>query len=178
MLSRPGCGPGSTWMQRASDALADPVGSIRWMKWFWAFFAVFMVLGFGLNHFVANRSALDQPYESAMHVGRLPLLSIGPHACGIIALGGSAIGVIAFGGLAVGAIAVGGLALGGIALSGVTLAIFAIGGCAMGWRAVGGGALGYYALGGLAVGGHAYAGGGVAIGYNEASGRQRERLFG
>jgi len=43
---------------------------------------------------------------------------------------------------------------------------------------VGGGAIGYRAFGGLAAGGYAYAGNGVAYGYHEASGRQKERLFG
>ena len=48
---------------------------------------------------------------------------------------------------------------------------------AVGCLALGGGAFGYFSLGGLAVGGYAYAGGGVALGYHEASGGQRERLL-
>ena len=39
-------------------------------------------------------------------------------------------------------------------------------------------AIGYRAFGGLACGAYAYAGNGVAYGFYEASGRQRERLFG
>ena len=87
-------------------------------------------------------------------------------------------GVIAIGGIAVGVVAIGGLAIGGIAVGGLSLAILALGGGAFGWWALGGAALGRYALGGFAFGDYAYAGSGVAYGYHEASGRQKEKLFG
>ncbi len=69
-------------------------------------------------------------------------------------------------------------ATGGLAIGGLSLGLIGFGGLAIGWRAVGGGAIGYRAFGGLALGGYAYAGNGVAYGYYEASGRQREKLFG
>src|SRR6266851_1164368 len=43
---------------------------------------------------------------------------------------------------------------------------------------IGGGAVGYRAFGGRAVCGYAYAGNGVAYGYHEACGRQKEKLIG
>jgi hypothetical protein len=70
----------------------------------------------------------------------------------LLAYGPEARGIVAVGGVAIGLVAGGGVAIGGIALSGL-------------------------ALGGLALGGYAYAGGGVALGYHEASGAQRERLL-
>src|SRR6266852_4711593 len=39
-------------------------------------------------------------------------------------------------------------------------------------------AIGYRAFGGLAIGGYGYAGNGVAFGYHEAGGRQKEKLLG
>ncbi len=86
--------------------------------------------------------------------------------------------VLAIGGIAIGVIAVGGLAAGGIAIGGVSLGLLAFAGLAIGWRAVGGCAVGFRAFGGLAFGGYAYAGNGVAFGYHEACGRQKEKLFG
>ena len=61
---------------------------------------------------------------------------------------------------------------------GAVLGFIALAGLAVGWRAIGGGAVGYRAFGGLAVGGYAYAGNGVAYGYHEACGRQKEKLVG
>jgi hypothetical protein len=48
----------------------------------------------------------------------------------------------------------------------------------VGWRSIGGLAIGNAALGGLAIGRCAYAGNGVALGRDEASGNQKESLFG
>ena len=53
-----------------------------------------------------------------------------------------------------------------------------VGGVAIGWRAIGGLAVGNAAVGGLAIGRYAYAGNGVALGRDEASGKQKESLFG
>jgi hypothetical protein len=47
---------------------------------------------------------------------------------------------------------------------------------AIGWRAIGAVAIGHAVAGALAIGGCAY--GAVALGYHEASGSQKESLFG
>jgi hypothetical protein len=119
-----------------------------------------------------------EPYESPTRIAGLPLLAMGEHPRGIIAFGNFPVGVIAIGGASVGLIAIGGVAIGGLALSGLSLGIFAIGGGAVGWWAFGGGAAGYYATGGGAAGAYAYSGNGVALGYCEAHGRQKEKLLG
>src|SRR6266478_5135275 len=58
------------------------------------------------------------------------------------------------------------------------LPVFASGAAPVAIIAIGGRAIGYRAFGGLAVGGYAYAGNGIAFGYHEAGGRQKEKLFG
>ncbi len=166
MIIRPGSPPGPAWMRNASETLADPAGSRQFLKWFWIGFAIFMVLSFLLTSALGR--AATRSYESPTRIAGMPLLAYGAEPRGIIALGGRASGVIAVGGVAVGAVAIGGLALGGIAFGGLSLGLLALGG----------GAAGYYALGGGAVGGYAYAGNGVALGYHEASGGQKESLFG
>jgi hypothetical protein len=97
-------------------------------------------------------------YESSAHIGGVPLCASGPAPVAVVAVGGRPRGAIAIGGIAFGVIAAGGVAVG--------------------WRALGGGAIGYRAFGGLAIGGYAYAGNGIAFGYHEAGGRQKEKLFG
>ncbi len=178
MVTRPGSRPGSSWMRGLSEGLADPAASLRFMKWLWSFLIVFMLLGFALNYLVLSRKPLNEPYESSARIGGLPLVSIGAQPYGVIAIGGRPTGVLAVGGVAVGVVAFGGVAVGVVALSGLSVGLLAVGGGALGWWALGGGAAGYCAFGGLAVGGYAYAGGGIALGYHEASGRQKERLFG
>ena len=178
MLIRPGARPGTVWMRNLSDGVMDPLRYRKIMKWFWLFFALFMLFGIGLNRFVLSTAMQTGPgYESRVRINGLPLVSVGPTAKGVIAVGGRATGVVAVGGLAVGVIAIGGLCFGGIALGGVSAGWFVFAGLALGWRAMGGCAVGHAALGGLAVGRYAYAGYGVAYGYDEASGKQRERLF-
>lgn len=189
MLTRPGAEPGSSWMKRLSDRIPAAAGSEdpeairrmrRFQKWnlgFWLFFVVLMVFFSGrVGQWWLGPS--PTPYESETRIAGLPLYAQGDHPRGIIAVGGVPVGVIAVGGVAVGVVALGGVAAGGVALSGVSLGILALGGLAVGWWALGGVAIGYHALGGLAVGGYAYAGNGVAYGYHEASGRQKEKLFG
>jgi hypothetical protein len=117
-------------------------------------------------------------YESSTHLGGVPLFASGRAPVAIIAAGGRPLGVIALGGIPCGVIAVGGLAVGGLEIGGAWLGVIALAGLAIGWRAVGGGAIGYRAFGGVAVGGYAYAGNGVAYGYHEAGGRQKEKLIG
>lgn len=184
MLRRPGSPPGCAWMKRLNDRIpapgpVDPRAAARyrrWMVWFWIVWAIVMASGWWTTRAVERAPAV--PYESPLRIAGLPLLAYGDEARGIVAVGGIATGVVAIGGVAVGAVAFGGVALGGLALGGVSAGLFALGGLAVGWWALGGGAIGYCAFGGLAIGGHAYAGGGVALGYHEASGHQKERLFG
>ncbi len=181
MVKRPGSGPGCLWMRRLNDRIPGPVPGQpekpRRRMW------VFFLLIFGLIA-LANLGgrwlpvAPVEPYESAARIAGLPLYTKGEHPRGIIAYGNFPIGVIAIGGAAFGLIAIGGVAAGAFALSGLSLGIFAIGGGAAGWWAFGGGAVGYYATGGGALGAYAYSGNGVAIGYFEAHGRQKEKLFG
>ena len=71
----------------------------------------------------------------------------------VFASGAAPVAIIAIGGRPRGVIAIGGIAYGAVAIGGV-------------------------AVGGLAIGGYAYAGNGVAFGYHEAGGRQKEKLFG
>lgn len=148
----------------------------RWLIGFWLVWAVFMAMNWWTVP--TARHVPRTLYESPLRIAGLPLLAYGDQARGIVAVGGIATGVVAIGGVAVGALAFGGVALGGLALGGVAAGVFALGGGALGWWALGGGAVGYHAFGGLAIGGYAYAGGGVALGYHEASGHQKERLFG
>lgn len=179
MLTRIGAQPGPSWMRNLSEGVVDPLRYRRVIKWFWLFFALFMLFGIGLNRFMSSTMVKKgSGCESRERIYGLPILSVGPTAKGILAVGGRATGVIAVGGLAVGVIAVGGLCLGGLALGGVSAGLFAFGGLALGWRAMGGCAVGQAALGGFAVGRYAYAGYGVAFGYDEASGKQLERLLG
>jgi hypothetical protein len=183
MLTRPGSRPGPRWLRRWDEGItrsgADPAAAARRQRWqvgFWVVFAGLMLLGTVLRW--PLESAPVVPYRSAIGIGGVPLFAYGQRAVGIVAVGGVAVGVIAVGGVAVGGLAVGGVAAGGIALAGVAAGLVALAGLAVGGLAIGGGAGGYYAVGGLAVGAYAYAGGGVALGYHEASGGQAERLLG
>jgi hypothetical protein len=184
MLTREGSVAGPAWIRRLSETLAGGAPGARAAArrrhrhvGFWVVLAVCLALGWWTNA-LGTRGPITTPYESPLRVAGIPLLAYGDHARGVLAIGGTAVGVLAFGGVAVGAVAVGGVALGGLAVGGLSAGLLALAGLAVGWWAVGGGALGYYAFGGLAVGGYAYAGGGVALGYHQASGAQRERLWG
>jgi len=178
MLTRPGSKPGPAWMRDFSEHSAEAREGRRMVP-FWLFFLLYMAVILVLTHLTtAVVFSGERSYSSPMQFAGLPLLSYGSTAKGIIAIGGKATGVVAVGGLAIGVLAIGGLALGGISLGGASLALFALGGLAIGWRAIGGVAIGEAALGGLAIGKYAYAGHGVAYGSLEASGRQKEHLFG
>lgn len=185
MLTRPGSTPGSGWMRNVSERLAsgpaDPRDFRAMPRRYWFWYIVFMSAVFIVLPLVRGRVTPppDLPrYESTTRIAGVPLFASGRAPVGIIAVGGLPRGVIAIGGVAVGVIAIGGLAVGGLALGGLSLGFAAAAGLAIGWWAAGGGAIGYHAFGGLAVGGYAYAGNGVAYGYHEASGRQKEKLFG
>jgi len=182
MLTRPGSAPGSGWMRDVSDRLASGPADTRSLpRRYWVLYVVFMVLVFAVLPIVRGPAIPPsemRSYESSIHFAGVPLFASGPAPVAIIAVGGRPRGVIAIGGLAFGVVAVGGVAVGGLAFGGISLGIFALGGLAIGWRALGGGAIGYRAFGGFAIGGYAYAGNGVAFGYHEAGGRQKEKLFG
>jgi len=178
MLTRPGSKPGPAWMRNFSEHCAATREQPRAMP-FWIFFLLYMVCILVLTHLAtAVLFSSERVYISSTQIAGLPLLSYGSTAKGIIAIGGKATGVVAIGGLAIGVVAIGGLAVGAVSLGGLSLALFALGGLALGWRALGGLAIGEAALGGCAVGKYAYAGNGVAYGSLEASGRQKEHLFG
>ncbi len=184
MLRRPEAGPGCSWMRRASEAMTRtppdqqaPARYRRWMIGFWIGWAVLMLAGNLVIRPAVNRAPLHR-WESSIRIAGLPLVAVGEHPRGIVAVGGVPVGVIAIGGVAMGVVAFGGLAAGGLALGGLSVGVLAFGGGALGWWALGGGAVGIYAFGGLAIGRHAYAANGVALGYDEAHGRQKESLLG
>ena len=183
MLTRPDAGPGCVWMKRMLRALPEPGATPEkphpLLRWTWGFYLFFLLLIVPMTRpWVSVTLNNTREYQSSMRIAGRPMIALGAHPSGVIAIGGRPTGVIAIGGIAVGVVAIGGLAFGGIALGGLSLAVFALGGGAVGWWAMGGGAAGRYALGGLAFGDYAYAGSGVAYGYHEASGRQKEKLFG
>jgi hypothetical protein len=185
MLTRPGSTPGSGWMRSVSERLTSaPADTQSPPRRFWAAYFAFMVLVLVILPMVQRRAMQSydlrdtHSYESSARWAGLPLVAVGPAPVAVIAVGGRPRGIVAIGGIALGVIAVGGLAAGGFAFGGVSLGLIALGGLAVGWRAIGGGAIGYRAFGGLALGGYAYSGNGVAFGYHEASGRQKEKLFG
>jgi hypothetical protein len=179
MLSRPGCKPGPAWMRDISDSMSDPERARKVLMPFWAFFLIYMLLCIALTHFVtAVALSKDYVYQSPIQIAGLPLISYAPVAHGIIAIGGRATGVIALGGFSIGFIALGGFSIGVFAIGGASIGFLAFAGLAIAWRALGGLAIGHAALAGVAIGKHAYAGNGVAYGSLEASGRQKEHLFG
>lgn len=184
MVARPDAGPGCLWMKtlhnRVLGGPADPQEKPHPMlRWFWSWF---FILVFGVMALVRPWSSANfspkANYESETRIAGLPLIAVGAQANGVIAIGGRATGIIAIGGIAIGVFAIGGVAIGGFALAGLSAGFFALGGGAVGWWALGGGAAGRYAFGGVAVGDYAYAGNGIAIGYHEANGRQKEKLLG
>ena len=184
MLTRPGSVPGSGWMRSVSERLSSgPADTSSLPRRFWVVYLTFMFVGLVILPWAQRRvmptyTYNGRTYESAARIGGLPVFAVGPAPVGIVAVGGRPRGVIAVGGLPLGVIAIGGIAVGGLAIGGISLGFFALAGLAIGWKALGGGAVGYRAFGGLAVGGYPYAGNGVAFGYHEASGRQKEKLFG
>jgi hypothetical protein len=167
-------------MRKLGDGTVDPQQLRRKMLRVVLFFGILQAVSIiaGDITFYQAHGRHVHSYNSQIQIAGLPLLSIGPTAHGIIAYGGVATGVIAIGGLAAGVIAFGGLSVGVLAFGGLSAGILALAGVALGWRAVGGLAIGNAALGGLAIGRYAYAGNGVAFGRDEASGKQKESLFG
>jgi hypothetical protein len=181
MLTRPGASPGPSWMRNLSElATTDPRQLRRKLMWIFVFFGILQIGSIIIGDIAVYRAhgRHVQSYNSQIQIAGLPLLSIGGRAHGIIAYGGLATGFIAMGGVSAGVIAFGGLSVGVFAFGGLSLGIVALGGAALGWRAIGGVAIGNAAFGALAIGRHAYAGEGIALGRDEASGKQKESLFG
>ena len=180
MLTRPGSEPGPAWMRKLGDGTVDPRELRRKILRVIVFFGILQaaLIIVGDIAFYQAHGRHVRSYNSPIQISGLPLLSIGPTAHGIIAYGGVATGVIAIGGVSAGVIAFGGLSVGVFAFGGLSAGILALGGVALGWQAVGAVALGHAALGALAIGRYAYAGDGVALGRNVASGKQKESLFG
>jgi len=183
MLTRSGSTPGSGWMKGVSDRSTSGPADPKMSRPFWLAYIAFMALILVILPIVQRRALSSyapsgfRVYESSTRWAGLPIFAAGPAPVAVVAIGGQPRGIIAIGGIAVGLVAIGGLAAGGVAISGVSLGILALGGLAIGWKAIGGAAIGYQALGGVALGGYAYAGNGIAYGYHEASGRQKERLL-
>ena len=180
MLTRPGSSPGPTWMRKLGDGTVDPRELRRKMLRVVLFFGILQAVSIivGDIAFYQAHGRHARSYNSPIKIAGLPLFSIGPIAHGIIAYGGVATGVIAIGGLAAGVIAFGGLSVGVFAFGGLSAGLLVVAAVALGWQAVGAVALGHAALGALAIGRYAYAGDGVALGRDEASGKQKESLFG
>ncbi len=180
MLTRPGSNPGPEWMRKLGDGTQDPRQLRRKLLWIFVFIGTLQFVSIIIGDIAVYRAhgRHVQSYNSPIQIAGLPLLSIGRTAHGIIAYGGVATGFITVGGVSAGVIACGGLSVGVFAFGGLSLGIVALGGVALGWRAIGGLAIGNAAVGGLAIGRYAYAGEGVALGRDEASGKQKESLIG
>lgn len=177
MLTRPGSEPGPAWMRElALDSRQLRKAILRFIIFF-GVIQVGAVIAGDIAVYPAHGLHISS-YNSPIQVAGMPLLSIGERAHGVIAYGGIATGIVAIGGVTAGVITFGGLGIGFFSFGGLSLAAIAAGGVAIGWRAIGGLAIGDAALGGLAIGRCAYAGNGVALGRDEASGGQKESLFG
>ena len=177
MLTRPGSESGPAWMRKLVDG-SDPRRLRRIILRIVVFIAVIQMTAVITGDIAVYRTHGRHvySYNSPIQIGGLPLLSVGRTAHGVVAYGGVATGIIAVGGVTAGVIAFGGLSAGIFAFGGLSLAGIALAGVAIGWRAIGGLAFGHAAVGALAVGQYAY--GAVALGYHEASGNQKESLFG
>jgi hypothetical protein len=180
MLTRSGSDPGPAWMRKLGDNTVDLRQMRKAILRVIVFFGIIQVASIIVGDVAVLRAhgRNVKSYNSPIQVAGMPLLSIGGRAHGIIAYGGVATGIIAIGGLAAGVIAFGGLSVGVFGFGGLSVGVLALAAVAVGWRAIGAVAIGHAALGSLAIGRYAYAGPGVALGYHEASGNQKESLFG
>lgn len=177
MLTRSGSEPGPAWMR---ELAMDPHQLRKAILRIVIVFAVIQVASIVIGDIAAYRDRGKHvgPYPSPIQIAGMPLLSVGGRAHGVIAYGGLATGVVAIGGVAVGVIAFGGVSVGVFGFGGLTIGVVVLGAGAIGWRAMGAVAIGQAAFGALAIGRYAYAGPGVALGRDEASGQQKESLWG
>ena len=179
MLTRPGSEPGPEWMRRLVDG-NDPRRLRRMILRIVLVLAVIQIATVIIGDIAVYRLGGQhvRSYNSPIQIAGMPLVSLGGRAHGIIAYGGVATGIVAVGGLSAGVIAFGGLSVGIFGFGGLSLAGIAVAAVAIGWRAIGAVAIGQAAAGALAIGRYAYAGAGVAMGRDEASGSQKESLWG
>jgi hypothetical protein len=177
MLTRPGSEPGPEWMRRLGGnprQLRKAILSII------VFVGVIQLAAIVVGDIAVYRAdgRHVRSYNSPIQIVGMPLLSMGGRAHGIIAYGGLATGIIAVGGVSAGVISFGGISVGFLSLGGLSVGWLTLGAGAVGGRAIGAVAVGQAALGSLAIGRWAYAGPGVALGRDEASGKQKESLIG
>lgn len=179
MLTRPGSEPGPEWMRKLGSS-QEGFRQIR--KAILGICVLFGVLQ--VASIVAADSAVYRAhgrhvrsYNSRLQIAGMPLLSVGGTAHGVIAYGGVATGIVAIGGVTAGVIALGPISVGVFSFGALSLGIFVLAALAVGWRAVGAVAIGHAVLGAVSIGRYAY-GPGIAFGYHEASGKQKESLFG
>ena len=179
MLTRPGSEPGPEWMRKLGSS---PEGFRQIRKAILGMSVLFGVLQVALI-VVADIAVYrahgrhQRSYNSPRKIAGMPLLSVGPIAHGVIAYGGVATGIVAIGGVTAGVIAFGPISVGVFSFGALSLGIFVLAALAVGWRAVGALAIGHATLGVLSIGRYAY-GPGMAFGYHQASGKQKESLFG
>jgi hypothetical protein len=180
MVTRSGSDPGPAWMRKLGDSNVDLRQFRKAMLKIFLCFAAVQFAAVLTSDILAIRSheRHARSFDSSIQIAGLPLWSIGPMAHGVFACGVLATGVIAVGAVAGGVIAFGGVSAGILAFGGLSAGVLALAAVALGWRAVGAVAVGHAALGSLAIGRYAYAGPGVAFGYYEASGKQKESLIG
>ena len=177
MLTRPGSEPGPEWMRKLSGQGFRPIR--KGILGISILFGVMQVLSIVGAEFAVYR-AHGRPvrsYASPMQIAGMPVLSVGGAAHGVVAYGGVATGIVALGGLTRGVIALGATSVGVFSFGAFSLGIFVLAALAVGWRAVGALAFGHAAVGVVSIGRYAY-GPGIALGYREASGKQKESLFG
>jgi hypothetical protein len=179
MLTRPGSRRGPEWMSKLGSS---PDGFRQIRKAILGISVLFGVLQ--VAAIVVADSAVYRAhgrhlrsYNSPVQIAGMPLLSVGRTAHGVIAYGGVAAGIVAIGGVSAGVIAFGAISVGIFSFGALSLGVFVLAALAVGWRAVGALALGHATVGALAIGRYAY-GPGIAFGYHEASGKQKESLFG
>lgn len=177
MLTRPSSDPGPAWMR---ELALNPRRLRKATLRFVIFFGIIQVTSMVLGEIPIDRAhgRRVRAYTSQTQIMGMPLLSMGGRAHGVIAYGGLATGIVAIGGVAAGVIAFGGLSVGFFGFGGLAIGMIVLGAAAVGWRAMGAVAVGQAALGALAIGRYAYAGPGVALGRDEASGQQKESLWG
>ena len=172
MLTRPGSQPGPEGTRKLSTS---PQGPRRLRK------AILRMLVLSSVIQVASIVVADVAvyrahgrhvgtYNSPVEIARMPLLSAGRTAHGVITYGGVATGILALGGVSAGVVAFGPISVGVFSFGALSLGIFALTALAVGWRALGALAFGHAALGALSVGRYAY-GPGMAFGYHEAGGK-------
>jgi len=178
MLTRPGSEPGPEWMRQlgSQEGFRQIRKAILGICVLVAVIQVAAIVVADIAVYHAHGRPL-RSYNSPMQIGGLPLLSVGRTAHGVIACGGVATGIVAVGGVAAGVIAFGPVSVGVFCFGAMSLGIVVLAALAVGWRAVGALAVGHAVVGVLSIGRYAY-GPGIALGYHEASGKQKESLFG